>query len=725
MGREAEKNAVFSDYAVFLKALLPLAQGFLYHDRGGRLFWAELPAEGAPALPDSYHAALSALLTEGGGDEPKTARLPLGNLVAFLLPLLGDGGRVVGALTVLVERSSAGMEGEFVRDVLGPALRSLQRELALRFRVLDGQRKLQVQAAEERLLHQVEKILHERGGCDPALRRILALCQEHLGIDGALLMIPDKRIALVQGGTLSAQEAELVSHSLIATAREPGFDPSDVHESAAALWLPVCRHEREVQGVFVLQGWQRSGFSRRRLDRVARYVGSHIESLLERDYDPLTGLMAWAVFERELAAASSADDGDCSVMCLDFDRLHVLNDTFGREAGDEALARFAALLREMLPGRLVSRVTGDNFAVLLPATDLEEARQIGQAICDRVREDVYVRGDQTYRATVSIGIGPLASSDGESGDGLVAARIACKAAKDRGRARVEVYESADQSIIRRADDIQLVGYVRNAIENSRLALMGQRLLPLKNGRVQHYFEVLVRIVDEDGQHVPPTEFLPAAERYQLMEELDRWVVANTLQLIAGAGRRLDRDMARFAINLSGQSLGSDSFLPFVQSAIERSGVAPGLIAFEITESVAVAKMQQAQAFMHALKKIGCRFSLDDFGTGLSSFAYLKLFPVDTLKIDGGFVRDVTTNVVSQSVVAAIAEVARVMQLETVAEYVQDQAALELLRSLNISYAQGFVVGGAEPLQAQLAAIAEVPAAAKKRRAPPSGQRARP
>jgi Amt family ammonium transporter len=232
-------------------------------------------------------------------------------------------------------------------------------------------------------------------------------------------------------------------------------------------------------------------------------------------------------------------------------------------------------------------------------------------------------------------------------------------------------------------------------------------MPLKAGRVPHYFEVLVRLVDDAGQHVAPGEFMSAAERYQLMEELDRWVVATTLRMVADSGQRLRSGEVRFAINLSGQSLGSDSFLEFAESAIQRSGVAPDLITFEITESVAVARMQQAQAFMHALKKLGCHFSLDDFGTGLSSFAYLKLFPVDTLKIDGSFIRDLPTNVVSQSVVAAIAEVARVMQLETVAEYVQDQLAVDLLRNLNISYAQGYFVGTTALLAQQISGIDEI------------------
>ena len=188
-------------------------------------------------------------------------------------------------------------------------------------------------------------------------------------------------------------------------------------------------------------------------------------------------------------------------------------------------------------------------------------------------------------------------SEGDVNTALSTSQVACKAAKDRGRGRVEVYESADASIVRRMDDIQLVGYVRNAIENNRLALVAQQLMPLKPGRVPHYYEVLVRLVDDAGEHVAPGEFMSAAERYQLMEELDSWVVDSTLQMIARYGRNLRGTEARFAINLSGQSLGSDGFLAFTEAAIQRSGVPPELVTFEITESVAVARMQQAQAFM--------------------------------------------------------------------------------------------------------------------------------
>ena len=231
------------------------------------------------------------------------------------------------------------------------------------------------------------------------------------------------------------------------------------------------------------------------------------------------------------------------------------------------------------------------------------------------------------------------------------------AARDRqfglhpGRGRVEVYQSADTSIVRRLDDINQVGSIRNAIESERMVLYAQPIKPLTRGDQTQYFEVLVRMLNIAGDPVEPAEFLSAAERYQLMQELDRWVVATAIKTL----KKQDYHATRFAINLAGQSLGNDQFLDFVQSELQGSSIAPNRLCFEITETVAVANLQKAQLFIKVLKDLGCKFSLDDFGTGLSSFAYLKLFPVDELKIDGSFVRDLTTNEVSRSMVAAIAE----------------------------------------------------------------------
>lgn len=697
MEARPEKEQVLGDYAALLKALLPPAVGFLCHDREGQPIWQSLPASHAK-LGGAYDSALTAVLREGM-QAGQGLRIGVGTGAAYLVRLGGDRQQSLGALTVLVGPSGAGLSYDDAVVRIQPAVRSLQRELSLRFRLLDGYKKLNIQAAEEKLLHEVDKTAHQPITCEAALQSILALCEKYLQVRGLMLVLPEKRIRMVRGQSISEPEADLLCENLLQQAGKV-FDENLADDDGDLIWLPIEHSGRKAEGIFALSGWRQSEFSLRRRSRVVRYIVSHIEYVLDRDYDALTGLMAWPVFERELTAASNSG-GEYTVVCFNIDQLHVVNDTFGREAGDEVLASFAALVRDTFPEHAVTRITGDNFAALLRNVHVHAARKACEKLGARFREQVHVRGDQIYRASVSIGIGPLDTGPEDTGGALAPAQVACKAAKERGRGRVEVYEASDLSIIRRLDDIQLVGYVRNAIENNRMVLMGQPIMALKPGHAPHYYEVLVRMLDDGGGLVSPADFMKAAERYQLMEDLDRWVVANTLRLVAASAAEIGRRQAHFAINLSGQSLGNDGFLPFVQEQFALSGVPPEMVTFEITESVAVTRMRQAQAFMHELKKTGCRFSLDDFGTGLSSFAYLKLFPVDTLKIDGSFIRDIATNVVSQSVVAAIAEVARVMQLDTVAEYVQDEAALKLLRDLGITYAQGYLVGVPELLSEKL------------------------
>lgn len=702
-----DKDQVLGDYAAFLRALLPQAIGFHCFGRDGSPIWSDTPDAKPPADPAHASALRKVLGSEGKVGLP--VRLPLGSVIAYVVPLASDRDETLGALTIIVDRATGAMSCEFCMDLLRPALRTLQRELTLRFRLLDGYRKLNVQAAEERLLHEVETVVHEREECSRILGRILRRCRRHLPVDFAALHIPDKNISLAEGEGLTRHEIALLFDELAATGQPAARDGVWRGEDRYAV---VIRQDgRRRSGLLVLSGWGRSEFSLRRRARVARYIVSHIEYVLDRDYDGLTGLMSWPVFEARLIdlCRGGTRDGAHTVICFDIDQLHVVNETLGRDTGDEILADFAALVRELLPGHAVTRITSDSFAALLADTGLPAAEALASEVCRRFRTLEYVRGGQTYRPTVSIGIGPLTGEPETASGALATAQVACQAAKDRGRGRVEVYQDADLSIVQRLDDLQLVGYVRNAIDRSRLALVAQPIVPTRPGPARHYYEVLVRLLDDDNQHVSPGDFLSAAERYQLMEELDRWVVNQTLKVLAPRARELAAAGARFAINLSGQSLGSAPFLDFCQEKIQGSGVPPAMLCFEITETVAVANMQHAQNLMHALRRLGCRFSLDDFGTGLSSFAYLKLFPVDTLKIDGSFIRDLATNAVSQSVVAAISEVARVMQLETVAEYVQDQEALDLLGRLGVTWVQGYLLGAPGILSDKLEFVLSHPA----------------
>ncbi|MDP2323053.1 MAG: bifunctional diguanylate cyclase/phosphodiesterase [Gammaproteobacteria bacterium] len=678
-------NQVLGDYAGLLRAFLPHVRGFHCCGPDGNGIWSDEP-DPPVRLSSAYKSALSAIQSPGGAD---AIRVELDSAVAYLIALRNEKGQPLGVLTMLMATEAATFTAEACAERVLPATRTLERELSLRVRLLEGYRKLSVQAAEERLLHEVERAVQGPPDCQVMLNRILSLCRHYLQVQSAALLIPNKNVAIVQGTKFSRVELEMLLEN-----QSEANDTGDGDLYSA----PIRSADRAVIGVVALAGWNGPDFSARRRARVGRYLVTHIGTVLERAYDSLTGLTAWPAFEKLMHASVAACAGaPPTLMYLDLDRLQLANDTLGREGGDQVLAGFAAILRDELAGHAIARVVSDHFAALLTETDLEAAREIGERIAARFRRLEFGHGERSFRASVSIGIAP-AAEDGdtiaEGGGPLATAQVACAAAKDRGRGRVEVYQPEDVSIIQRFDDIQLVGCIRNAIDRGRLALLGQPIIPVKpTGPVNHgYFEVLVRLLDEDDSHISPSEFLSAAERYQLMEELDRWVVSKTLELLATNPSGLKASGTRFAINLSGQSLGSEPFLTYVQQQLERTRVPPELICFEITETVAVANLQRAQAFMHALRKIGCRFSLDDFGTGLSSFAYLKLFPVDTLKIDGSFIRDLPTNVVSQSVVAAISEVARVMQLETVAEFVQDNATLDLLSKLGITWAQGYLLG---------------------------------
>jgi EAL domain-containing protein (putative c-di-GMP-specific phosphodiesterase class I) len=313
----------------------------------------------------------------------------------------------------------------------------------------------------------------------------------------------------------------------------------------------------------------------------------------------------------------------------------------------------------------------------------------------------YLQGDKSLQVTFSIGIAKFDAGITE-GDALTAARIACDTAKDHGRDRVEVYDQQNQSIIQRYDDMSLVAQIQKTLDSDGFEMLAQPIVALSKENKIERFEILLRMKDKDGNQIASSAFFSAAERYQLMPQIDRWVVSNTLSQLSEHTDYLNLHGAIFAINLSGQSLGDDDLLNFIEEEIDASGVPSESLCFEVTESAAVSSRHKAQIFIDALRKRGCKFSLDDFGAGLSSFAYLKNFKVDTLKIDGGFIRDIAENQISESMVAAITQVAKVMKLETVAEYVETKKSKELITRLGVDYAQGHEVGKPTPLEGVLA-----------------------
>ena len=407
------------------------------------------------------------------------------------------------------------------------------------------------------------------------------------------------------------------------------------------------------------------------------------------------------------------------VLYMDIDRMHVINDNFGMHVGDELIGKIAEVLRKKpRPGALAARIAGDRFAVFLPDCTLDFSQQIGEMLRRQCADLTYARGDGTVQASVSVGAAELPEdSPNRLAHGLANAEIACKAAKDRGRNRVEIFQDADQSIMRRSTDIVVVQALHEALAADRFALFAQPILPLNGQHSEPHFEFLLRMVSENSELLPPEKFLSAAERYQLLPAIDRWVIKNALGALTEHSNTLRGRGMRFSMNISGASIASEEFLEFLEGSIRDSGVPPESLCFELTETSAVSNLARADRLMQRLRKLGCVFALDDFGTGLSSLVYLKSLPVSVLKIDGAFVRDAGTNPRTESMVRAIAQLARTMGMETVAEYVETDDLRTRMAALGVDYGQGFAIGRPVPIDQVLGDLALYEAMAQQESTP--------
>lgn len=424
-------------------------------------------------------------------------------------------------------------------------------------------------------------------------------------------------------------------------------------------------------------------------------------------HDPLTGRYNRRAFEARLSRAieTAVVEGKRHALCyLDVDQFKVVNDTCGHVAGDELLKQVAALLeREIRESDMLARLGGDEFGVLLEGCELDRAAELAEAMRLKVRKYRFVWQDKPFDVSISIGLVPITAESANLVEVLKNADAACYVAKDSGRNRVQIYRSHDKELAQRYGEMQWVSRIEQALEENRFELHGQLIRPTAKKAFPPHYEVLVRLRDPDGQWVPPMAFIPAAERYNLMPSVDQWVVRHTLALLAAQRAKGLGDDVLLTINLSGQSLGSDEVLAAIERAIEETGVTPANLCFEITETAAIANLAAASRFMRRLRRLGCRFSLDDFGSGLSSFGYLINLDVDCVKIDGHFVKNVLTDPLSRSIVDAINRVGHVMGISTIAEFVESQAIAAALEKLGVDYVQGFGIHKPEPLAGLLAA----------------------
>ncbi len=422
----------------------------------------------------------------------------------------------------------------------------------------------------------------------------------------------------------------------------------------------------------------------------------------QASHDALTGLGNRLEFELVMAQmweSAKFHHKQHALVYMDLDQFKIVNDTCGHAAGDELLRQLAVIISaKVREGDSLFRLGGDEFAILLNGCPINRAEGIANEIRLLIEEFRFVWQDKTFGIGVSIGLVPITVDSVSMASLLAAADAACYTAKEKGRNRVQVYEPSDTELAMREGEMQWLPRIKRAMDENRLQLYYQKIANVRDGDVLGgtQYELLLRMTDEHGNIVPPQAFIPAAERYNLMPNVDRWVIRHALDWITRHAAQV-RDISTIYINLSGQSLNDDKFLGFVTEQLQRLDGLGIKIGFEITETAAIANLSRAVRLMGTLKDLGCSFALDDFGSGMSSFAYLKNLPVDKIKIDGIFVRDMLIDRVDFAMVEAINRIGHLMGIQTVAEFVENDAILQRLKEIGVDYAQGYAIHRPEPL----------------------------
>ncbi|MBM3358508.1 MAG: EAL domain-containing protein [Betaproteobacteria bacterium] len=430
----------------------------------------------------------------------------------------------------------------------------------------------------------------------------------------------------------------------------------------------------------------------------------------QASHDALTGLVNRREFERrlkELIETARSQEREHALMFMDLDNFKAVNDTCGHSAGDELLRQLTVIMLSRMRGSdTLARLGGDEFGALLESCPPEQALRIANAMRETVREFRFVWEGKTFNVGISIGLVPITAEGGDSERVLAVADACCYDAKNRGRDRVQVYRPEDRDYGERHEELQIVSQINRAFELGQFRLYRQRIAPLNAAGIgEPHHEVLVRMVDRAGNLVPATGFMPAAERYNLLTSIERWVVSSLVEYLhrqwaPGAARHdppPGGERSFHSVNISGVSINDKSFPDFLRNLLTRYQLPPGVLCFEITETTAISNLSKAAELMHELKGMGCRFALDDFGTGMSSFAYLKYLPVDYLKIAGVFIKDMTTDPMDHAIVDAVNRIGHILGMKTVAESVEDAATLTKITELSVDYAQGYFIAEPEAL----------------------------
>jgi diguanylate cyclase (GGDEF)-like protein len=711
----------FDPYGRLLRMLMPSLRGVVVHDGYANLVWAsdEFDLSDEPQIiNDTIANALA-----DNADFPGIARTIDADRVVYSFAVRGEHIELMGTVSLIVRLSGTQLEPrplQTIRQLVQPALECLRRELTLRAKLGSSERDLGIRERDLELMMEISSNQSVTASDADEFSLILKTGLDRMGCALAALWVPDKNISVSltrSGQPMSAESLLRARHHLMAwmqlqqrtiVINHISKVASEVAAPYKILACPIRHPSERVMGVLALFNPPSAADFDVQQTRVAEMLAKRSTAIIQAQYDTSTGLMTRQAFERQATGLiGSAESGRSHIILyLDIDRLHVINETFGMHMGDDVIVSVAERMAKSLPPEALSaRISGDRLAALIPNSTMESAAAIAEQVRAAAESIVPRAGQGSFEVSVCLGVSPIGHSDNPLAHALATSEIACKAAKDRGRNRVEMFQDSDQSIIRRHTDILVIGKLREALDNDSFRLDAQPILPLRGNYGRPRFELLIRMLGERGEIIPPGKFLSSAERYQLMPTIDRWVVRRACELLGNHSAAVGEEFARFAINLSGQSLQDESFLGFVVDQIKASGLPPGVLCFELTETATVGNLEKAQRFMRTLQDLGCQFALDDFGTGVSSLAYLKDLSVNYIKIDGSFVRDAISNARSESMIKAIAQLAKVMCMETIAEYVETDVLRVRMADLGVDYGQGFAMGKAQPLEELLEELA--------------------
>ena len=705
-----QPGARFEPYVRLLRSLLPRTSCIAMFGAAGELMWST----DTMTSPDLINIVDDALLSVSSNPQsPGQHRLLAGNLPVYLCALRDDEQQLLALLAVVCRPGDdrRNHDFSFAYSLIGPALECLRRDLVARATIDELQGIVGGLDKDLNLL--LAQGATETVNADGAneLQLLLQQTIEHLRAGTGALLVPEKNVTLVRGSGQGSPDTQFLmrAHRRLLSMAQAQRTPLVLNETVSAgnpealphrvLCCSLRSRAGRCIGVLALVRDATAEPFTERDAHIAEILSRKAIGVIESSFDALSGLYARPAFERRVRGVMADLKGQpWSALYIDVDQLHAINEKSGMHMGDAVLAQLGELIRQRLPpGAIGARISGDRFAVLLPAR-VQDAETFAESLRDGAERLAVMQGEARLPVTISVGVALLESTAEELAHVLATAETACKAAKDRGRNRVEVYEQADASIMRRHADIGIAARVREAIECGRLHLDAQLILPFATAETARpHYELLLRMIDDGGRTVGPDTFLSAAARYQLMPALDRWVVNHVIESLKPRATILEGRALGFAINFSGQSLNDESFPEFLVERIASSGLDPELFCFELTENATMACLPRAEALMRRLRRLGCGVALDDFGTGLSSLSCLRQLPVTMLKIDGSFVRDVLKDQRAESMVRAIAQLARSMSIITVAEYIETEAIATRIAELGVDYGQGFAIGRPIPL----------------------------